>query len=112
MSLATMLDETCTIISRAQTGAVDRYNSPTWVETSTAGVACYIEQTQPKELTIGRETQIADFLGAFLADTVLDGSDRVIQGTHTYEVIGPPWEVWNPRTASVDHIEANLREVT
>lgn len=111
MSLASLLDEVCTIVHRAQTGAVDRYNSPTWVETTTSNVACYIEQTKPTEITIGRETQIADYLAAFLVGTVLDGSDRVIRGSHTFEVVGPPWEVWNPRTASVDHIEANLREI-
>lgn len=107
-----MTSQTCIITHRAQTGAEDRYNSPTWVETTTAGVPCYIQQTEPKEVTIGRETQIADHLGVFLVGTVLDGSDEVIRNGHTYEVIGPPWEVWNPRLAQVGQIEANLREIT
>src|SRR6185503_19924320 len=107
-----MLDLTCSITRRSQTGTVDRYNSPTWVETTSSDIPCYIEQTKPSELTIGRETQIADHLGIFLAATELDGSDRVVRDGHTYEVIGPPWEVWNPRNAQVDHIEANLREIT
>lgn len=111
-----MTNQTCTITHRSQTGAADRYNTPTWVETSTAGVPCYIEQVRPtteaRETTIGRETQIAEHLGVFLVGTVIDGSDEVVRGDHTYQVIGPPWEVWSPRLGAVDHIEANLREVT
>jgi hypothetical protein len=35
-------------------------------------------------------------------------ADEVVIGTETYGVDGQPWQVLNPRTGEVDHIEANL----
>lgn len=46
------------------------------------------------------------------AGTDLHASDRVTYGTHTFEVVAPIREKWNPRLAVVSHIEADLEEVT
>jgi hypothetical protein len=105
-----MLDRTCTLIGRSQSGAVDRYNQPTWVETTTTGVECYIEQTDTREITNGRTTGIASHLGVFPSGTGIDDSDKVVLDDVTYEVLGPPWSVWEPG-AGESHIEANLRVV-
>lgn len=110
MSFAALLSRTATISGRSQTGPPDEYNMPTWVATSSTA-SCYLEQTERREVTVGRETQLATHLVIFPSGTVLDGSDLVtIDGT-TYEVLGPPWSVDQPGSGE-HHIEANLRELT
>jgi hypothetical protein len=107
-TLLSMLDRPCTIIGRSQTGPVDRYNQPTWVET-TVDTVCYIEQTDTREVTDGRTTGIATHLGVFPSGTEVDDSDKVTVDV-TYEVLGPPWRVWEPGTGE-SHVETNLRVV-
>lgn len=107
--LLVALDRPCTIITRSQTGPVDRYNQPTWVETETSST-CYFEQTDAREVTLGRTTGIATHLAIHPSGTEIDDSDKVrIDGT-LYEVLGPPWRVWEPGVGE-SHIETNLRVV-
>ena len=70
-----------------------------------------LEQTRAREITIGRSTQISDWLlmlprGAAISGNaiVLDEDDRV------FEVLGPPSEERGVK-GRVTHIEANLRHV-
>ena len=107
--LLSMLDRPCTIIGRSQTGPVDRYNEPTWLETSEPTV-CYIEQTDTREITVGRNTGIATHLGVLPSGTVIDDSDRIEVGSTTYEVLGPPARLWEPELGE-SHVEVALREV-
>ena len=107
--LLAALDRPCTIIGRSQTGPVDRYNQPTWIETETDSV-CYFEQTEAREVTEGRTTGIATHLSVFPSGTEIDDSDKVrIEGV-TFEVLGPPWRVWEPG-AGESHVETNMRVV-
>jgi len=107
--LLSMLDRPCTIISRSQTGPVDRYNQPTWEETTTTTV-WYVEQIQAREVTEGRTTGIATHLGVWPSGTIIDDSDKVSSDGVTYEVLGPPWPVWEPG-AGASHVEATVRVV-
>jgi hypothetical protein len=107
--LLSMLDRPCTIIGRSQTGPVDRYNQPTWVSTETETV-WYVEQTEAREVTEGRTTGIATHLGVWPSETEIDDSDKVSSDGVTYEVLGPPWRVWEPGSGE-SHVEANLRVV-
>jgi len=107
-----LLVQAGTIVRRTQTGPEDRYNEPTWEETSQA-VSCYVEQRKPSEETIGRTTAIGEYLGVFPAGTLVDASDELIVGAHRYKVVGPPWEVVDPFLGgAIDHIEVDLREET
>lgn len=107
--LLSMMDRPCTIIGRSQTGPVDRYNKPTWVETNVDTV-WYVEQTDTREVAEGRTTGIASHLGVFPSGTEVDDSDKVSSDDIIYEVLGPPWRVWEPGTGE-SHVEANLRVV-
>ena len=75
--LLSMLDRPCTIISRSQTGAWDRYHNPTWVEDSETSTVWYVEQTEAREVTEGRTTGIATHLGVWPSGTVVDDSDKI-----------------------------------
>lgn len=108
-ALLGMLDRPCTIIGRSQTGPWDRYHQPTWEEVETSTV-WYVEQTEAREVTEGRTTGIGTHLGVFPSGTVVDDSDKVRSEGVTFEVLGPPWRVWEPG-AGESHVEATVRVV-
>jgi len=108
--LLSMLDRPCTIIHRSQTGAWDRYHNPTWEDTATTETVWYVEQTEAREVTEGRTTGIATHLGVWPSATEVDDSDKVSSDGITYEVLGPPWQVWEPGSGE-SHVEANVRVV-
>ena len=98
----------------------DAYGNPGEATTITYA-DCEIQQAQRNEDTADRDTQAEDWVlflaptgedeGGYLIETELEGSDRVEVDEIAYEVIGPPWQVRNPRTEVVTHIEARLRRV-
>lgn len=104
-----MLDRPCTIVGRSQSGPVDRYNQPTWLDTSVDTV-CYFEQTETREVTEGRSTGIATHLFVFASGTEVDDSDQVLVDGVRFEILGPPWRVWEPGVGE-SHIEASARAV-
>lgn len=109
MSLETLLSRTATITSRTQSGPRDSHGNRAWVETTITS-PCYLEQTAEQELTVDRETQIADHLLVLPANAIIDGNDDVeIEGQH-FIVVGPPKVFY--RFDVVHHVEANLRSLS
>lgn len=107
MSLASLLNLTCTITRRTQAGAADRYNTPGQSTTTTTTV-CELQQTSADENVTDRDAQASDFLLILPAGTAIDGGDKVtIEGVE-YEVAGPPWAARNPRTQSASHVECRV----
>lgn len=106
-----MMDREATITRYSQTGAKDRGGNPTVVAAPTVETACYIEQTEAVEVTVGRETHISRHLGVFPSGVGLDASDEVELDGETYRVLGPPWKVWEPG-AGESQVEARLQVVT
>jgi hypothetical protein len=111
-ALLSLLVRTATIVHRTQDGPPATANVPTWQEAPGLDVACYLEQTEAREITIGRETQIATHLLVVAPDVPLSGSDKVTVEGMTYEVLGPPAKVADPVLNVIDHLEANLRELS
>lgn len=98
----------------------DEYGNPGVVETETT-TDCEIQQAVRNEDTVDSGQQSEDWVlflapigedeGGYLIEVELEGSDRVEVNGISYEVIGPPWQVRNPRTGVVTHIEARVRRV-
>jgi hypothetical protein len=109
VSLATLINQACTITTRTE-GAKDRMGDPTLTESTTAAV-CYCEQRQRSETTVNGDVQAQEWLVMFPVGTAVAGSDLVTVGTLVLEVVGPPWPVRNPRTQTQSHIEATCRMV-
>lgn len=110
MSVAALMNQVCTITSRATGATVDRYGNPAVTETTSA-TTCYAEQTRRTEDTTNTDQQAQDWLVVLPAGTAVDGHDVITIGSLVLEVVGPPWPARNPRTQSVSHIEVSARMV-
>jgi hypothetical protein len=110
VTIESLMTRTATITRRAQTGAVGRTNTPTWVDADPVEVSCYFEQSGATEVVVGRQTQIVDATLVLPAGTELDASDRVSIDGDTYEVIGTPSRPHRPGTGE-HHVEAYLQRV-
>jgi hypothetical protein len=44
--------------------------------------------------------------------TPIDTNDVVIVDNDSYEVIGDPWQTFNPRTGEYEHVEVSLRRTS
>ena len=109
MPLASMLNRTCTIIRRSESGSTDRYGNDIPSEDLIPSV-CEVQQQRRTEDRERGEASEADWLGIFPAGTDLDTGDAVeVDGLGTFEMVGAPWPARNPRTQAESHVEATLR---
>lgn len=111
MSIARLLNQSLTIQRRSST-STDEYGNEVHTTTTSTVTVGYVEQATAEEVTVDRETYVTDWRVFLPAGTAVDGSDRIVYGSKTLEVVGAPHEVWNPRTRTTHHIEARAREVT
>ena len=79
---------------------------------SQVAVMGYLEPSSSEEDLASRNTQIGDWLAFVPVDTDVTGWDRIIFGTHTFDIDGPPEPFHHPTSPGLDHIRLNLREVT
>lgn len=110
MSFASLLVEDITIVHAGQT--VDRYQDTTddWSTATRVAVKGRLQQTSTTEVTVGRDTVMADWTLFLGADAVIGPSDRVEANGATYEVVGQPAVVYG--RAAPHHLEVRLRSVT
>lgn len=109
MTVATLLNQACTITSRTDAATVDRYGNPDRTET-TADTVCYAEQRTRNENTGEDAVAGEDWLVMLPVGTTVDTADKITVGSLVLEVTGPPWPVHNPRTQSTSHIECTCRK--
>lgn len=99
-----------TITHRAATDN-DIYGNTTDATSGTTTTVGYLEQTAATEVIVDRATYTSEHLLFLPSDTTIDANDRTTVDADTFEVIGPPHNVWNPRLQIVSHIECRLRRV-
>lgn len=99
-------------IQRRSTTTTDDYGNDVPGTTSSVTTVGYVEQTQATEITVDRDTFVTDWRVFLAAGTTIDGSDRILHGAKTLEVVGAPHEVWNPRSRRTHHTEVRCVEVT
>ncbi len=108
MSYRGLLNQPLTILRRSATSE-DDYGNEVAGTTSSVVTEGYVEQTDAEEITVDRETYRTDWRVFLPAGVAIDGSDRIVHGARTLEVIGSPHEVWNPRSRVTHHTEARPR---
>lgn len=108
MTFAALLNQPITVERRGVTGT-DAYRSEVLGTVTTYTTVGYLEQTAAVEVIVDRETYTSEWLLVLPSGSFIDANDRVVYGGVTYEVIGPPHRVWNPRIASEHHVEARLK---
>lgn len=106
MSLAQLLNRSCTITHRVAGATRDEYGNNVPDETTTSTV-CELQQRQRTETPDGTIAR-ASWLLVLPADTEIASGDTVTVGTVAYEVDGDPWTARNPRTGDDSHIEATV----
>jgi hypothetical protein len=108
VTLQSLMDQTATVLRSPDTVS-ERYNDPSGGTPIEAEYPCRLEQTTSQEITLGRATQISDWILFLPWNADLKADDVVRVGGLTYEVVGPPIQA---RTVGrVDHVEARLRFV-
>lgn len=111
MSLAALLNQPV-IVQRRSATSTDEYGNEVDALTTSAAIGGYAEQTAAQELVVDRETYTTDWLVILPPGTAIDGSDRVVVGGHTLEVVGQPHVAWNPRASQYQQVECRCREVS
>lgn len=104
-----LLRQTVTLRTPSGAGAPDEFGDPTAGTISTTVVLGYLFQRTRGEDTAGRTIQTEE-LGLILPpEAVVSGNSTAEVDGIVYELDGPPWPAFNPRTAEVEHIEATVR---
>lgn len=106
--ISQLLNRPVTIRVRTVDG-VDVYNDPTTVTADVETVGYLDQRVRAEDESDGSQIQEDQWRLMVPADTTVSGWDAVVVGDVVYEVHGPPWQVWNPRTRRVSHVEATLR---
>ena len=109
MSLATFINQPCTIITRTA-DAVDQYGDQTKTETSTSSLCELQPSGAPREAEGGNigETTWRLYLEGGVA---LNADDAVIVDSETYELVGDAEVRRNSRTGADDYTVAIVRRV-
>ncbi len=109
MSLATFINQPCTIITRSD-DAVDAYGDPVKTETQTASL-CELQPTgAPREAeggNIGTTTWRLYLEGG----VALNADDAIIVDAETYELVGDAEVRRNSRTGADEYTVAIVRRV-
>lgn len=109
MSLDTLLRQDIQIITPA-TGT-DDYGNTTfdWVNATSVTVKGWIQQATSTEVSVGRDTVVADHTLFLHATAVITAYARVWHDGRTFEVVGLP-DVMD-RPAAGHHLEVHLRSI-
>lgn len=107
MSLESLLNTPCQIITRSDEGDQDAYGDPILTETVTETV-CALQQNRRDEP--GDMGELSDTLWTLFlpTDTELATDDAVVAYGKVFELVGDPWDA---REGSADmwHVEATVR---
>jgi len=72
----------------------------------------YLEQSTTVEDVLNRDTTVTTWKAFLPASTVITPLSLVNFQAQVFQVDGAPWQVFNPRTKAIDHIECKLIVVT
>ena len=112
MSLARLLNQPLSL-SKMGGSTKDAYgNAAPAVVGTPAQIVGYIEQKKSDEYLTDRDVAVTEYHLYVPSGTNVNQFDRVTYGGVTYEIDGAPWQVYNPRTQAVSHLQASLKVVT
>lgn len=111
MSLVSLLRQPVTVQTIGVTGTDTLGNETHGVIFSVTTLA-FVARTGAEEVSGDQQTQATDWTVFLPVGTVITGYDRIASGPLTLEVIGPPEQVWNPRTGVYSHVRLKARSVT
>ena len=108
MSLARLMSQPLTVQAMGPT-TQDVYGD--WIPGAVgAPVAAlgYLEQSTTVEFVLNRDTTVTTWKAYLPASVAITPLSIINFQAQVFQVDGEPWDVWNPRTKAVDHIECKL----
>lgn len=112
MDPSRLMTQTGTLHHVAQDGARDEYNNATEGTPTTETVACLLQQRQRIEQTAQGQIATETLILFLPAGTDVDTLDYVTVDGNDYQIDGPPWAAYNPRSQAVSHIECTVRRTS
>lgn len=109
MSLAKLLNQPLELHKNGTT--LDEYGNQVDTDSTVINIVGYLEQKDTVENLDDRDTVVTSWEAYFPAGTDVNAFDRIVFGGQTFQVDGAPWQVYNPRSGSVSHIQAKLKVV-
>lgn len=111
MSLARLMNQPLTIQKVGGT-AVDEYgNAIAGALGSPIPAVGYLAQRQTVETLNDRDTIVSTWEAFMPAGSNIGAFDRINFNGQSFEVSGEPWQVYNPRTQTVSHLQMSLTVV-
>jgi hypothetical protein len=107
VSLAALLSRPCTITTRTAGETVNAYGDLV-TEDVTVETVCELQQRQRSEDDVAGEIAQSGWLLILPAGTTVTSGAKVTVDEESFEVVGEPWPVRNPRTGATSHIEAGV----
>lgn len=112
MTVETLLTRSVTLLTRTKSGT-DDYGNTQWdtTEREVQGELQRVQQGEGDEPGSAGEFSATEwrlFLSAADGPAVVT-SDAVEVDGATYEVVGAPWAVWDPKRGQVHHVEVALK---
>lgn len=108
-SFSNLLKRSVTIQRHVESGDTDDYGNdiPTVVDVKVLGEL----QQRSRDEAEGTVSQ-TNWVLFLPAKTPIDTNDVVLVDNDAYEVIGDPWQAFNPRTGDYEYVEVSLRRTS
>ena len=108
MTLSALLNRSVTITRRLATGTEDDFGNlvPDEETVETTGELQQRDREEPGSMG---EVSDTEWLLILRPGTALHSGDVISCDGEDYEVTGEPWQVRNPRTQALSHVEATVR---
>lgn len=108
MSVQGLMNQPLTVQGMSQT-ATDGYGDPITTPAGDPVVESgYLEMSTTTEYQVDRETTVTKWKAFLQAGTTAGPLSYINFEAQKFQVDGLPWQVYNPRTRQVSHIECNL----
>ena len=108
MSLARLMSQPLTVQAMGPT-TQDVYGD--WIPGAVGApvaVSGYLEQSTSVEFVLNRDTTVTTWKAYLPASVAITPLSLVNFQAQVFQVDGEPWQVFNPRTKAVSHIECKL----
>lgn len=108
-----LLNRPCQLVRRAPSGLEDDYGNELPGETVISTVCEFQKQTRSGDQEDTGRNQLAEsrWNVFFPAGTEVDSGDSLVVDGTEYEVDGEPWDVRNPLTGQMSHVEVQVKRV-
>ena len=112
MTLYRLMSEVLTVQSVGPTTTDDYGNAVPGALGAPVTVYGFLEQQTTVEYLDARQTSVTHWHAFLPAGTAIHPMDYVSDNGQRFQVSGEPWQVYNPRTSDISHVQCQLTVVS